>query len=163
MRKGGGKSKGSAFEREVCVALSKWISNGEKVDIFWRSAMSGGRATIAKGAVRQAGDITAVAPEGHILTDKLYLECKHLKDISFDSLIKQNGPLLSIWLKTIIEAEKYGKEPVLIFRQNHWPIVFCASIGAINYLHIPMDMVLIRSGGMCALRFDSLIQIPFSL
>jgi len=163
MRKGGGKGKGSSFEREICVALSKWITHGEKIDCLWRSAMSGGRATVAKGKVRQVGDITAVAPEGHILTDFLYIECKHLKDISFDSLIKQNGPLLVIWQKTIVEAEKYNKHPILIFRQNHFPTVFCAGIAAIEYLQIPKGEILIQSGGLCALRFDRLIKIPFAL
>lgn len=131
------------------------------MDVFWRSAMSGGRATVAKGLVRQSGDITAVAPEGHILTDFLYIECKHLKNISFDSLIKLNGPLLQIWHKTIAEADKYNKHPVLIFRQNHWPVVFCAGISAIKYLRLPKEEILIRSGGLCALRFDRLLKIPF--
>lgn len=163
MRKGGGKGKGSSFEREICTALSKWVTKGEKIDVFWRSAMSGGRATVAKGLVRQAGDITAVAPEGHIITDALYIECKHLKDISFDGLIKGNGPLLAIWHKTIVEADKYSRAPVLIFRQNHWPTVMCAGIAAVNFLKLPRGLILIRSGGMCAMRFKDVLEIPFAL
>jgi hypothetical protein len=163
MKSGGGKGKGGAFEREIATSLSKWITNGEKIDCLWRSAMSGGRATVSKGKVRQGGDISSIAPEGHILADFLYIECKHLKNISFDSLIKQNGPLLVIWQKTIEEAAKYKKHPVLIFRQNHWPTVFCAGMGAIEYLQIPKGEILIQSGGLCALRFDRLIKIPFTI
>jgi hypothetical protein len=120
-----GKAKGGEFERVICKRLSLWITNGDKIDVFWRSAMSGGRATVSKGKVRQGGDITAVAPEGHKLTDKYYIEIKHLKNISLDSMIKDNGPLIKIWDKTLDEAAKYNKHPVLIFRKNGWPIVVC--------------------------------------
>jgi hypothetical protein len=52
MRKGGGKQKGSQFERDVCRELSLWVSHGKQEDVYWRSAMSGGRSTVAalKGA-----------------------------------------------------------------------------------------------------------------
>lgn len=160
-----GKQKGSAFEREVCKALSLWTTNGKSVDVYWRAAMSGGRATVAKGAVRQAGDITAVAPEGHVLTDFLYIECKHLKDISLDGIIKGNGNLLEIWRKTLFEAAKYNKVPVLIFKQNHWPIAFCTMQAGIDYLKIPELLVLIKSSkhAFNLIRFDELLKIPFSL
>jgi hypothetical protein len=156
-----GKQKGSGFERDICKALSLWVSKGEKVDLYWRSAMSGGRATIAKGAVRQAGDITAVAPEGHILTDVLYMELKFLKDISLDGLLKGNGNLLAIWLKTCVEATKYQKTPVLIFKQNHYPVIFTTTDLGISYLKVPRKMVRIKSYTMNMVRFDELIKIPF--
>ena len=38
-----------------------------------------------------------------------------------------------------------------------------STLGAIAYLKIPRSLVLIRSGGMNALRFDSLLKIPFPL
>ena len=82
MRPGMGKAKGSAFEREVCKKLSLWITDGKMDDCLWRSAISGGRATIAhrKGkVVRQGGDICAVSLEGHVLTNKWYIENKHVK------------------------------------------------------------------------------------
>ncbi len=158
MRVGGGKSKGSSFERSVCIELSKWLTHGEKIDCLWRSAMSGGRATISKGKVRQGGDITAVAPEGHILTDYMYVECKHLKDISLDGLIKGNGNLLAIWLKTVVEAGKYNKIPVLIFKQNHYPVVFVTTRDGIKYLKLSHSLVRVISYSMYMLRFDELIK-----
>ena len=42
-----GNKKGGGFERKTLKALSLWISKGERKDIFRRSIMSGGRATIA--------------------------------------------------------------------------------------------------------------------
>lgn len=159
-----GKSKGSEFERSVCKALSLWITVGKSVDVFWRSAMSGGRATVAKGAVRQAGDITAVAPEGHILTDQFYLELKHLKKIDLDGLIKDNGPLLAIWKKTQEEAAKYHRIPTLIFKQNHWPVVLCTTNAGIDKLK-SAHLVCVESASydMCFIRFDDLLKTTFPL
>ena len=162
MRSGGGKQKGSVMERVICKQLSLWVSKGENVDLFWRSAMSGGRATVAKGTVRQSGDISAVAPEGHVLADKFYIECKHLKDISLDGLIKGNGPLLKIWQTTQDEAAKYNKIPSLIFRQNHWPVVFCTSDTGARLLHLDQIDV-IWAYGLNMVRFDDLMQVPFPL
>jgi hypothetical protein len=152
-----GKAKGSSFERDICKRLSLWLTDGKNEDVFWRSSMSGGRATVAKGKVRQAGDITAVSPEGHILTDRLYLECKHLKDISLDCLIKGKGNLITIWHKTIEEAAKYNKIPCLIFRQNHYPIVFCSTCSGIAFLQVE-KLVCVSAGSMNLLRFDELMD-----
>lgn len=73
-------AKGSAFEREVCKMLSLWWSRGQSSDIFWRTAMSGGRATVRrkKGLVTRHhnGDIDAIDPTGKPLTDLLLIEIK---------------------------------------------------------------------------------------
>jgi hypothetical protein len=77
MSNGRSKAKGSSFERDICKRLSLWVSDGEEQDCFWRSAMSGGRSTVAnrRGVKlnRQAGDITSTSPEGHALTDKFFI------------------------------------------------------------------------------------------
>ena len=44
MRKGGGKGKGGNFEREICKALSLWVSKGLNVDLYWRSARPNDKA-----------------------------------------------------------------------------------------------------------------------
>jgi len=56
-----GKGKGSAFERKFSVDVSMWYSEGERDDIFYRSATSGGRSTqrakLGKTTANSAGDI----------------------------------------------------------------------------------------------------------
>lgn len=157
-----GKQKGSSFEREVCKALSLWVSKGVSVDLYWRAAMSGGRATVAKGTVRQAGDITAVAPEGHILTDNFYVECKNYKDVDLDCLVKGKGALLTFWQTAQKEAAKYNRIPTLIFKRNHWPTLFCSTqqgmreLGAkpsISYFNADLHII----------HFDLLLKNPFPL
>lgn len=165
MKPGGGKAKGGEFERSVCKALSLWVSKGQNVDLYWRSALSGGRATVAKGAVRQGGDITAVAPEGHVLTDQFYLELKHYKKLSIDCFLKGKGPLLDIWNTTVKEATKYNRIPVLIYKQNNWPTIFCTSPQGVQQLKAEL-LVLVEAcygPGICLIPFDTLLKNPFPL
>jgi hypothetical protein len=118
MRAGGGKSKGSAFERKICKALSLLVSNGKRQDVFWRSAMSGGRATVqhARGVnIRQSGDICAVAPEGHAFADKWFIECKNVVNMNLASfLINNKGKLAKFWKTAKAEANKHNKLPMII-------------------------------------------------
>lgn len=156
------KQKGGSFEREICVALSLWLTAGMNKDVFWRAAMSGGRATVHRGAVRQAGDITAVAPEGHILTDAIYFELKHLQNITLDSLIKGKGELLNIWKTTETEAAKYNRIPTLIFRQNRWPTVLCTIKQGIDFLQI-RDIVCVQSRMLYFVKFDDFLKMSPTL
>ena len=123
MRAGGGKSKGSGFERLLCKQLSLWITHGEKEDVFWRSAMSGGRGTrlAAKGrdAQNSAGDITATGAEGHQLTDNFFIEAKFYRSLAIEAfLFKNSGTLWKFWNVCVAEAHKHTKAPLLIAKQN---------------------------------------------
>lgn len=107
MRAGGSQSKGAYFERRICKELSKWVSNNytyARDDLFWRSAMSGGRATIGKkqGEQREAqeGDISALggdSAESKLaakLMSKVVIECKSLKDYKLAKFVlTAEGPL----------------------------------------------------------------------
>lgn len=123
-----GQGKGAAFEREICVKLSEWVTAGQRKDVFWRTAMSGGRATVfkKKGSLfRQSGDICAVAPEGNALTEEFYFELKFYKSLDFPAFfVKGKGVLGQFWEKTRNEARSYGLRPVLIVKQNRMPILW---------------------------------------
>jgi hypothetical protein len=126
MSKGGaGKRKGSGFERKICVALSRWVTKGKRRDCFWRSAMSGGRATvIGHQHIRQAGDICAVAPEGVPFIETFVVECKAYKDIDLEAFIVSNKGKISKWWKKVkSEATQQGRVPMLIAKQNLTPVL----------------------------------------
>lgn len=129
MRKGGGKSKGSSFERLVCKELSLWLTKGAQEDILWRSAMSGGRSTVAarkgKRLAAQAGDISSIHPYGHSLIAKYMVECKFYADLQYTGLLTNKGKLVEFWRVAKAEAERYGKLPMLIAKQNQQPITVC--------------------------------------
>lgn len=123
MRPGGGKAKGAGFERQTCKALSLWVSGGKREDLFWRSAMSGGRATVAarRGAKvsAQAGDITATHEDGHVLTNTWLIECKRINDLNYASFfLKGQGRLAGFWTEACVQALRHGKMPMLIARED---------------------------------------------
>lgn len=120
--------KGQSYERELCKLLSLWVTEGADEDVFWRTAMSGGRATVMgrKGVrVRQAGDICAVSPEGFAFCDRFFVELKSRNPANTNLvgfLFKETGPLVGWWLKTQAQAREHGnREPMLICRVNRVP------------------------------------------
>lgn len=134
MRVGGGKAKGSQFEREVCKRLSLWVTQGKEEDVYWRSAMSGGRSTRMhksrhwKQGSHAAGDICAVGEAGHVFTDRFYVECKHYADLSILAFLlgKKEGLLYKFWITACREAEKHKKAPFLVAQQNRLPSMVIA-------------------------------------
>lgn len=173
MRSGGGKGKGSSYERLICKRLSLWITAGKKEDCFWRSAMSGGRATVAqrKGKeVRQAGDITAVSPEGHALTDVFYIELKHYKKLDIESFfLKGQGTLANFWRTAVKEARKHDRQPLMIVRQNRTPDLVLSRPSALSPLMngVPKNLsITLRShslGRVTVWLLDEMLACPFKV
>lgn len=128
MRVGGGKGKGSAFERLCCKRLSLWVSGDKREDLFWRSAMSGGRATVGrrqgKDHAHHAGDISSTHPDGHKLTDNWYIECKFYKSLNIESaLLDGTGCLTKFWREACEQATAHKKLPMLIAKQNNTKVL----------------------------------------
>ena len=73
-------AKGGVFESEMCKKLSLWWTDGTRDDVFWRTGLSGGRATArAKrglSTAHQHGDIGPTDPIGAPLTDLFVFELK---------------------------------------------------------------------------------------
>ena len=126
MRAGGGHSKGAAFERAVCRDLSLWLPNGKHDDLFWRSAMSGGRATVRfkKGRTSrsQSGDISPISGAGEKLTDLFLLECKCYGDLQMIGLyLGLKTGINKHWQETVEDAARHKKWPLLIAKQSRMP------------------------------------------
>lgn len=125
-KKGRGKAKGADYERTICKQLSRWLSNGKREDLLWRSAMSGGRATVGlkqgKKHGASAGDISAIDPLGkERLTRYFTVECKHLHDMCLDRFcVEHRGPLRPIWEEINSVASKFNRMPMLIARQDRF-------------------------------------------
>lgn len=140
---GSGKRKGSGFEREVCVQLSRWVSHQTREDIFWRSAMSGGRATVAfnKGKLlaKQAGDISAIDPLGHQLTDRFCVECKFYKSLEIRSFfLLGKGKLAQFWRETLEDASRHSLMPMLIAKENNTPTLMLTKLTQLNQITQPI-------------------------
>ena len=121
------KQKGAEWERSTCKRLSLWVSNMTREDIFWRSAMSGGRATFATRKGReaeevsaQAGDISAISAEGELLIKHFFIECKNYADLKLDTLVYGTVGLSDIyWKEPLEQAEKYKKIPLVVAKENY--------------------------------------------
>jgi hypothetical protein len=122
VKPGKGKQKGAQFEREVCVMLSRWLTDDKQEDVFWRSAMSGGRATVAykkgKKLATQVGDISCIHHIGNNFIDNFAPECKYYAKIDFDGLVTGKGKLIQFWREINEQSHRYNKHPFLVCRQN---------------------------------------------
>ena len=162
MRPGGGKEKGGKFERAVCKRLSHWVSAGKHQDLFWRSAMSGGRATVHGPGVRQAGDAAGVTAEAHQLLDHYVIECKHVKDLYLDRFcVQHKGPLVGYWTKLLSVCIAHNKEPMLIACQNFWPpLVFMRGYNVPNGCQCRC-VVRTKVDNIAVFEFDHILKVPF--
>lgn len=135
-----GKQKGSAFERQICKELSLWISHDKRKDIFWRSAMSGGRSTVAAKSgdklSAQSGDISAVSSLGFNFIEKFMIECKFYKNLELAALIHNRGKLIFFWQKAQMEAINHNQLPILIARQNNYPTIVVMCRGGMKFFKL---------------------------
>lgn len=146
MRPGAGKAKGAAFERLVCKELSLWVTNGHRDDVFWRSAMSGGRATVhkkgGKTIAHVSGDIAAVHKEGNEFIRYFFVECKNMAKFELHRMVfGKGGPLMDFWGVARTQAHSFGKSPMLIAKQNLFPSVVVLSGVGVEQFNVG-DMVL---------------------
>lgn len=127
MKRGGGSQKGADFERTICKQLSQWWTNGERDDVFWRTAGSGGRATNrAKQGQKTAGaygDLTYTDAIGETLLKLCCFELKrgYGKFDVLDLLEKRATPhkLEMFWTQACKSAEDAGAYyPFVIFKQD---------------------------------------------
>ena len=131
MKKGGGKAKGSAFERDVAKILTKWSSGQNKEYWFWRSPSSGAVSTINEGNGEISGDIIAIKPEGTFLTSKFSIEVKvgyptsnfhkHLKKV-------KNDEIRSFWYQCVYDASRAEKLPMLIYKKKQYNALIGISV-----------------------------------
>jgi len=163
MRKGGGKNKGSSFERFLCKELSLWLSEGTRQDLLWRSSMSGGRSTVAmKKGVKlsaQVGDISSIHKLGHKFTELFMIEAKFYKNLNYDSLIKGNGNLVTFWKRACEDASTHDKLPMLIAKQNHFPSVVCLNDEGVNAFRLEQVKATFYDFNLNMLLFEDFLKI----
>lgn len=121
--------KGADFERQVCQKLSLWVSEYTREDVYWRAAMSGGRANLPHRRARrdafsgQCGDISAVDALGHHLLSLFVIECKFNKTVQFQQACfgRESAVIFSHWDQVYQEAKSLDKLPMLMVKQNRQP------------------------------------------
>jgi len=139
LKKGGGKLKGSKYERDICRILSKWLTGKTDPVAFWRSASSGAQATqMGKTGKEsnQQGDIKGATEEAIFITDRIYFECKSYANWNLDCLICDDRKgVIKEWLnKLFIEASSVIKIPWLIFKRNSSTNYICIEDSVVSRL-----------------------------
>lgn len=125
--------KGQENERELCKIFSRWWTEGERDDIFWRTPGSGARASVrtrlGKNPQQGFGDMLAEDPSGQVLVDCCFFEFKKgYPGISLIDCIasRQRKPILIQFLEKLEEeAKEAGKWPVLVFQIPRKSKVIC--------------------------------------
>jgi hypothetical protein len=128
MRPGGGKDKGSAFERKVGAVLSLWLTGGARADVFARNVLSGGKFTIAARKGQETsipGDLMAAHPQAFAFLALCSVECKHRRDLELSRLLFDGA---QAYLSRVLEvarqqAARVGCFALVIAKQNHVPAV----------------------------------------
>lgn len=159
------KAKGGAFERKICKQLSLWVSKGKQDDLFWRSAMSGGRATlgIQKGIVRkgQMGDVSAISKLGQVLIREFVIELKHVKNMNVESgiLYGTKAGLRTYWAKLLEECNAAYKYPMLIGRSNNRPVLLITDLSTGSKLQNSFDAKIRRKKKKSTDREEGLAKV----
>lgn len=118
--------KGPQFERDFCTDLSLWWTDGERDDVFWRTAGSGGRATSrskrGKTTKNHYGDTLATDPIGQILLDTFLFELKRgYSNCSVQDIIDKKKNVQYIkWIDKVWKTCKEAgtKSWVIVIRRN---------------------------------------------
>ena len=132
MRKGGGKTKGSNFEREVCKTLSLWLSHGADSSLFTRNVLSGGAYTRRTSDRGTPGDLAASDPRSHAFIQKYCVECKHHRDLLLSEFVLRPRRLSSLGQiidKTDRQATEVRRYFFIVAKQNNRePVVLLPEI-----------------------------------
>jgi hypothetical protein len=109
--------------------------------------------------IRQSGDIGAIAPEGFPFCEQWFVETKHVKKLGLESFfIKDTGELKRFWDKALREAVHYKRDPMLIARQNGWPILVISKRNHIAHWTTP----LLSNEYVDVTRFDRMVDKPYA-
>jgi hypothetical protein len=147
-----------------------WITHGQRDDCLWRSAISGGRATVARGKgkliAHQAGDVSAVHPDGHALTDNFFIEAKHYRKLGTAAFFTSRPSLLGrFWDHAVKEAKLYQRVPMLIAKENNVPILvlipLMPELNRLKWVQGSSICILIQRG-INVLDYDAMLLHRFS-
>jgi len=167
MRPGGGKEKGSNFEREIAALLSLWISNNERNDLFRRTVLSGGQYTQGIGKRGEPGDLGPNHPLAFAFIDKFVVECKTWAYLELIDVVWGKHALYDAMMKVKQEAESSLKSWMLIAKQNRRPTLVFFPVEAVFYFSADVFLTeqwhTLFNGSVYMFRLNDLVKYPIRL
>lgn len=161
MKPGGGKGKGSAYEREIGEKLSLWLSHGEHKHLLCRTVGSGAQFTThSKKMIQagQAGDLMAQDERAFKLFSKFVIECKTWRDLSLIQFLAKEGLLYDALLKVKKEGENLGRLYWLISKQNRRKDLLFMPVQAFDLLRPDNDWHLLFDGTVYMMQLDNFLS-----
>lgn len=169
MKRGGGKRKGSAFERWAARQLSLWLTGGADYTQLIRSVSSGGwtAGRTSTEAWRNVGDLAPNGPAGERFRETFAVECKHHRRIDLWALwTHDDGGLLGQWWgklqKEIAASPRPSLRPLLVFRANRVPTMVATQAAVLTEWHLPGDVnvAAVAAWDMVVFPLDGLLRCP---
>lgn len=162
-------AKGSAWERKFCGALSLWWTEGRCDGVFWRTANSGGRATVRARKGKQTkshhGDICAIDPVGDEFLKTFTVELKKGYNSASigDLLDKPKKSVYGDWIAKLEETYRgAGSRTWMLVhhRDRRLPVVVMP--GCVQAcLRVPNCMdVSSEANWLAACRLEDFFRIP---
>ena len=159
MKRGGGKQKGSSFERYTAKFLTRWLTGKDRPYAFYRQPASGGIFTIFEECGDMSGDIRAMLPIAIPMMQKISVECKNgYPHTNFHQHLKHTKgfQIKKFWIQCLSDATKSSKYPMLIFKKQ--------GLNAIVGIDCKLRIILkeqIKLPESLTLRFDDLTSVTF--
>lgn len=172
MRPGGGKDKGSEFERVTATKLSLWLTQGARADLFARNVLSGGMFTrkFDKGSkeLGASGDLMAAHPLAFDFLTCFAVECKHYASLDVSGFVYDTAGTTFLWQTLALagtQARAQGARPLLVAKQNRKPtLILCdGAVGKLARDLAPTRGALFRyhllhNERVAVFQFDALVQ-----
>lgn len=167
MRPGGGKSKGSGFERLVCEKVSLWITHDLRKDLMCRTVGSGGQFTSAINRGTQAGlagDIRSQDPLADKLCSSVVIEAKFWRDLEIIKFLNRQGELYVALEKVKKEGVTVGKSWWLVAKQNRQKELLFMPTELVKHLYTEnskkpdLDFHLLFKGSVYLCELDSFFK-----
>ena len=143
-KKASGSRKGSPFEREISKEISFWWSDGERDDLVWRTASSGGRATTrfeSQNLMTQYGFGDLCPTHGDIvpLFDLFLFEVKRgynskldlMEEIDLPSNLVKTPQIWEWWTTACRDASRAGRPESMIIGKRDNRLAYCIFSGEI--------------------------------
>lgn len=137
MKKGGGKAKGSGFERQIAKDIIKAFKpfKVEQRDC-WRSVLSGGHP-MSSGDLEMSRRMEELFPYS--------VECKFRKEIRWENFLLGNAKAEETkWIAQVLDGVKKRPElsPLLVLKANHCKaLVICTrGISSGPFLNVGNDV-----------------------
>jgi len=167
MRPGGGKAKGNGFEGTVAKKLSAALPIN-----FIRSPGSGARiggknfATVGALMGEEVmklfnADVVPINEKEAGYTFRYSIECKfYATQDHFTSLVAHTANVFKWFEESVVDAQKIGRKPILIFKWNHTPI-FVATLSEEARWKIPRMVIGEPCGRILDIyELDDLLNVP---